>query len=198
MLLGRSPHCYYAAQAAAFAVEGSQPGRRLGVPESHVDHQDLLQTLAEVSVALAGFSGVVTVFGRRHTGEWDPADRLTLSFMLETSLAALFLSLLPLALLAAELSPRSTWIVMSGVLAAFLVVVDGAAISRYRRLPSDQQIALGRTLNTASLLGDLCVVVLQLFNVFSAHEFSPYLIGLIWLLFGCALFFVRLLGFFRP
>ncbi len=163
-----------------------------------MDYQDLLQTLAEVSVALAGFSGVVSVFGRRRTGEWDPADRLHLSFMLETSLAALFLSILPFALLAAELSPRWTWTVMSGVLAAFLVLVDGAAIYRYRRLSSDQQIGMGRILGTASLLGDLCVIVLQLFNVFSAREFSLYLIGLIWLLFSCAISFVRLLGFFRP
>ena len=130
------PRCYDAAKAAAFAVGGSQPGRWLGVPENRVDHQDLLQTLAEVSVALAGFSGVVTVFGRRHTGEWDSADRLHLSFMLETSFAVLFLSLLPFALLAVELSPRSTWTIMSGVLAAFLAVAYGAAIYRTGACPA--------------------------------------------------------------
>ena len=163
-----------------------------------MDHQDLLQTLAEVSVALAGFSGVVSVFGRRHTGEWDPADRLHLSFMLETSLAALFLSLLPFALLSVELPPRSTWAIMSSVLAAFLVVAFGAATYRYRRLSGDQRIGLGRIYGAAMTLGDSSVIALQLFNVFSAREFSLYLIGLIWLLFSCAFSFVRLLGFFRP
>ncbi len=174
------------------------PGLLGAHSKNPVDYQDLLLTLAEVSVALAGFSGVVTVFGRRRTGEWDPADRLHLSFMLETSLAALFLSILPFALLAAEVSPRSTWTVMSGVMAAFLVVADGAAIYRYRRLSSDQRMELGRIYGIAMTLGDSSVVVLQLFNVFSAQEFFPYLIGLMWLLFGCALSFVRLLGFFRP
>ena len=164
-----------------------------------MDHQDLLQTLAEVSVALAGFSGVVSVFGRRHTGEWDPADRLHLSFMLETSLAVLFLSLLPFALLSVELTPRSTWTIMSSVLAAFLVMAFGAATYRYRRLSSgDQRMAVGRVYGIAMTLGDSSVIALQLFNVFSAHEFSLYLIGLIWLLFSCAFSFVRLLGFFRP
>ena len=163
-----------------------------------MDHQDLLQTFAEVSVALAGFSGVVSVFGRRHTGEWDPADRLHLSFMLETSLAVLFLSLLPFALLLVELPPRLTWATMSSVLAAFLVVAFAAATYRYRRLSGDQRIGLGRIYGTAMTLGDSSVIVLQLFNVFSAREFSLYLIGLIWLLFSCAISFVRLLGFFRP
>ncbi len=57
---------------------------------------------------------------------------------------------------------------------------------------------MGRILGTGSLLGDLALIALQLFNVFSTRQFSLYLIGLIWLLFGCSLFFVRLLGFFRP
>ena len=161
-----------------------------------MDHLDLLQTLAEVAVALAGFSGVVTVFGRRHTGEWDPVDRLHLSFMLETSFAVLFLSILPFALLALDLSPRSTWATMSGVFAAFLVAVDAAAFFRWRRLPSDQR--LGGIFLVCTSLGDWSVFVLQLFNAFSAREFSLYFIGLIWLLFACALSFVRLLGFFRP
>ena len=163
-----------------------------------MDYQDLLQTLAEVSVALAGFSGVVSVFGRRHTGDWDPADRLHLSFMLETSLAVLFLSLLPFAFLSVELSPRSTWTIMSGIMAAYLVATFGAAAYRYRRLSSDQRTGVGPIYGFAMALGDLSVVILQLFNVFSAREFSFYLIGLIWLLLSCAVSFVRLLGFFRP
>lgn len=65
---------------------------------------------------------------------------------------------------------------MSGVLAAFLVVADGSAIYRYRRLPTDQRIGMGRILGTASLLGDLAVIALQLFNVFSTRQFSLYLI----------------------
>ena len=134
-----------------------------------MDYQDLLQTLAEVSVALAGFSGVVSVFGRRHTGDWDPADRLHLSFMLETSLAVLFLSLLPFALLSVELSPRPTWTIMSGVMAAYLVVTFGAATYRYRRLSRDQRTGLGRIYGFAMTLGDSSVVILQLFNVFSAR-----------------------------
>jgi len=163
-----------------------------------VDYQSLLLTLAEVSVALAGFSGVVSVFGRRRTEEWDPGDRLHLSFMLETSLAALFLSILPFAMFAAELSPRSTWAIMSGIFAVFLVLVVVAGLYRYRQLPSGQRMGMGRIYGVVSTLGDLSILALQLFNALGPHEFSLYLIGLIWLLFSCALSFVQLLGFLRP
>jgi hypothetical protein len=33
-------------------------------------YQDALATLAEVAIAIAGFSGIVSVFGRRSLEEW--------------------------------------------------------------------------------------------------------------------------------
>ena len=39
-------------------------------------------------LALAGFTGVVVVFGSRSEGSWHSGDRLRLGFLLEASLTA--------------------------------------------------------------------------------------------------------------
>ena len=40
-----------------------------------MEHSDVLLTITEVSVAFAGFSGIVAVFGRRDPGRWPLGDR---------------------------------------------------------------------------------------------------------------------------
>jgi hypothetical protein len=53
-----------------------------------LDAPQILVGIAEIAVALAGFSGVVVVFGSRSQGQWRAGDRLRLSFLLEASLTA--------------------------------------------------------------------------------------------------------------
>jgi hypothetical protein len=50
--------------------------------------EDILTTTAEIGIALAGFSGIVAVLGRRAEGAWSGADRVRLAMLLETSFAA--------------------------------------------------------------------------------------------------------------
>ena len=40
-----------------------------------LNESEILQTFAEVGVAIAGFTGVVFVLGNRATGEWSHAER---------------------------------------------------------------------------------------------------------------------------
>ncbi len=53
-----------------------------------MDYPEVLVGLTEIAVALAGFTGVVVVFGSRSAGGWLPGDRLRMGFMLEASLTA--------------------------------------------------------------------------------------------------------------
>ena len=84
-----------------------------------------LSTLAEVSVAFAGFSGIVTVFRRRNPGEWSRLDRFRFRFMVEFSLATLALSLLPFFLSELGLPDSGVWgcssVVLGGGAAYYLV-----------------------------------------------------------------------------
>ena len=54
----------------------------------NLDFPEVLVGIAEIAVALAGFTGVVVVFGSRSEGSWHPGDRLRLGFLLEASVTA--------------------------------------------------------------------------------------------------------------
>ena len=73
------------------------------------DPQATLTTIAEVSVALAGFTGVVAVLGSRRDHEWTPEERLQLRTLVETSLTALFLSFAPSVLGLVMTSESAVW-----------------------------------------------------------------------------------------
>ena len=67
------------------------------------DPQATLSIFAEVSVALAGFSGIVIAFGRRPTSSLSPLEIRRLSNLFILSGLALLLSLLGISLLHLEL-----------------------------------------------------------------------------------------------
>jgi len=73
------------------------------------DPQATLTTIAEVSVALAGFTGVVAVLGGRRDHAWTPEERLQLRTLVETSLTALFLSFAPSVLGLVMTSESAVW-----------------------------------------------------------------------------------------
>lgn len=56
---------------------------------------DSLGTIAEISIALAGFGGIVAGLGYRAGGEWTHDDRLRLIMMARVSIVIVFACLLP-------------------------------------------------------------------------------------------------------
>ncbi|MEJ2133029.1 MAG: hypothetical protein P8Y95_15725, partial [Gammaproteobacteria bacterium] len=62
-----------------------------------MDLQEVLHTIAEIAVTLAGFSGVVTVFiaGRE---KWGPREIASIAVMIRASFIAMFLSFVPIVL----------------------------------------------------------------------------------------------------
>ena len=91
--------------------------------------EDLLQTLAEVSIAFTGFSGVVGVFGGG--SELSDAERvLRVRMMIVASLAAFFGSLLPLVLGQFEFANALLWPLCCVAFAGFFIV---NSLGVYRR-----------------------------------------------------------------
>ena len=58
--------------------------------------ESILVVIAEISVALAGFSGIAAAFGRRQQRTWSKDERAKLANLLNHSGIALFASLVPL------------------------------------------------------------------------------------------------------
>jgi len=91
--------------------------------------EELLQTLAEVSIAFTGFSGVVGVFGGGSALS-DAERTLRIRMMITASLAAFFGSLVPLALGQFEFPSSLVWSVCCASLAGFFVI---NSLGVYRR-----------------------------------------------------------------
>ncbi|MEJ2132860.1 MAG: hypothetical protein P8Y95_14845, partial [Gammaproteobacteria bacterium] len=90
-----------------------------------MEGESILETIAEISVAFAGFTGVVAAFGRGSAAPWTLGDRLRFRVMLSTSLAALLFALLPFILFHLGVRGESLWTLSSVFLAAYLL---GSAI----------------------------------------------------------------------
>jgi len=84
-----------------------------------LEHEAILIAISQVAVAFIGFTGVVSVLGRRNQGTWTPEERLQLRVLVEVSLTALFGSLSPF--LFAELFDAEITVLMAsnGLLGAF-------------------------------------------------------------------------------
>ena len=74
-----------------------------------MDTQSILATVAEVSIALAGFTGVVAALGNRRKHDWTAEERLQLRTLVETSFTALFASFAPSILFLAVASEPAVW-----------------------------------------------------------------------------------------
>jgi hypothetical protein len=152
---------------------------------------DLLTTLAQLGVALAGFSGIVVVLGARGSGDWSSWDRQFLSVLLATSGAVVLWSLVPLLLLASDLDERNVWLLSSGSWVVGQVLVLGI---RIRQVARDQNaLAQERTFVIPAFLGGVAALAVQLANLFWLGVAWPHLAAVTWHVALSFLVFVRLL-----
>jgi hypothetical protein len=95
-----------------------------------VQYQDLLQTLSEVAATFAGFTGVISVFGR--SGETGSTWTLHgARSIIEASLATILFALLPFVIDGFGAEGDATWRIASGL---FLAVVLAGAVGGTRRI----------------------------------------------------------------
>ena len=97
---------------------------------------DYFLTIAELAVALAGFGSLAALIGRRSGGESAAVDAGRLRAMLERSLTAMILAVLPVSLGRFELAQHWVWgtpAVLYAVAAPYLHI---APIRRMRRDPN--------------------------------------------------------------
>ena len=69
---------------------------------------NLLLTIAQLAIGLAGFTAVIVTLNPRPIREWDAIDRTNLRILVQVSFFALFFCLLPYVL-AVSLEPDEVW-----------------------------------------------------------------------------------------
>lgn len=158
-----------------------------------MEYSEVLLTLTEVSVAFAGFSGVVAVFGRLDVTEWSVGDRYRFYSLVETSLAAAFLSLLPIGLDAVRLSPGFVWKSASILSVVYVATSYVTHIFGYRSVPAASRSGAAWADVYAAAIVDVVIVGLNIYNVTVLGEPGLFLLGLILLVGQAGFFFARLL-----
>ena len=96
-------------------------------------HQELLYTIAEVAVTLAGFSGVVFILGSRAQGKFSDAEKNGLFHLLFTTCGNMLVVLTVAACIHFSVDEVVAWRIGCGLMGLFVVVGASKAISEERR-----------------------------------------------------------------
>jgi hypothetical protein len=158
-----------------------------------MDAPDALATIAEIAIAIAGFSGVAAVLGRRSQGEWSSIDVFRLRVLLLSSFSIVVLCFLPIVLNLASLTPSLVWPLSSGVCVAMFVLVAAVRTTQIRRLTRTTGDPLER--RYAFSLGALFLTMfaLHVVNLLLVRGAWPYVAAVVCNLVIPFSFFVRLL-----
>jgi hypothetical protein len=162
------------------------------IPES-------LQTIAEISIGLAGFSGLVVVL-RKDAGPLNDVQKFRLRILFSLSFGAMFLSLLPDTLVNLGVPDERLWFYSSAAIFAYSFLFIAWWIVSSRRVARfAPEIFNWRAFSTMAT-GHTIVLLLQLAVMLGFLENrAPGVIalGLIWFLIHAAQQFVRML-FVQP
>ena len=143
--------------------------------------QNVLHTLTEVSIAFAGFSGVVGVFGGGSALS-EPERNLRVRMMIVGSLAAFFGSLIPLVLDQFEFLAPRVWLLCCPLLATFVILNSLSVYRQTRALASAGNYSkpwFARIIYPLSSLLALALIGAT-FTLLPGH--SVYIAGIVWLL----------------
>lgn len=163
-----------------------------------MERADVLQTIAEVATAFAGFAAIVFAV-RSRGGALVAGDRLRLQVMLGSSLSTVAFSFVPLWLLQVGVAPSTTWGLSSGLIVLYLGIMVPRDIRQQRRISVREAADFGGR----SVVAVLAVAALlsQLINATGlvwGRSFGGFLGGLILLLALSGFAFFRLVAFSSP
>lgn len=160
---------------------------------------DVFQTIAEVAIALAGFSGLLVAL-RKSSGPLIEVQKYRMRILFALSFGALFLSLLPAIILYLEIGEDRLWIYSSLAMAVYSIYFLAWWLSSSRRTAKNHPEIFQRWVFSTMTVGHVLNLVLQLIVVFafvdSGHA-GIFLIGLTWYLLNASQQFIRML-FIQP
>jgi hypothetical protein len=160
-----------------------------------MDGSDALQTFSQLGVALAGFTGVAIVLGGRAAGAWDYVERGQLRQLLESSLAVVLLSLLPLVLERFAWAEATLWRVANGAACLAGIALGASYWVWYWRGDVASYPPLGRVLGwvtTPLVVALLALQALVAFGVIERRAPAPFFAMLLWLVTVSAVNFIYL------
>lgn len=158
-----------------------------------------LQTIAEVSIAFAGFTGLIVAF-RKNKGPLTGVQKYRLQILLSLAFGALFLSLLPEILANFELATETVWLASALSLALYSAIFVSWWLVASQRIKRVTPELFNRAAYVRMALGHfivlIAIVVLTLMRA-ESQIVGMYVAALVWYLVHAAQQFTRML-FIQP
>jgi hypothetical protein len=157
------------------------------------DIHDTLSTFAEISVALAGFSGIVIAFGRRSIGSLSKLEVRRLSNLFLLSGLVLIFSLLGISLLHLNLEDTSILGVWGSatvfLLATPWLIWDVVKVYRLEKVEKARVNPLVLFIFNSLAVG---MLLLQLANLFLLQALWPFFLAMVLIVIGAFQQFILL------
>jgi hypothetical protein len=159
-----------------------EPGETLGIA-------------AQIAVALAGFAGVVVVFGRVSAHEWSPIDKFRLRQLLANSMLPLAFCMIGLSLLAIRPALGGVWRWCSGAAFVILLPFGIGSVKVFRRFDPQklQRSVVSRSFFYLSGAVGIAATLLQLYNAVLLNAFWPFFTAIVVQLIGAMFQFARMI-----
>jgi len=162
-------------------------------------NEQSLDTLANVAITLAAFSGVVVAFRLRGAHTWSPTELRVLWFLIGDSFLVVLFALLPLPLTLANWSPDTIWGLCSALLGSWFIVGNFLALWGERRDRGAQRWITIPIITPILYCIQLLALVMGIVLWLSVWDLVPrgqalYVLGLIVLLAFAAVEFLFFIG----
>jgi hypothetical protein len=159
---------------------------------------EILTTIAQLGIAVAGFSGIAIVFNRQ-PGGLTAFEAFRVSILFSNSFAAVFLALIPFGFFYLGWSQEIIWRTASGVCVLFEVAFIAVHAPWAREFLDAHRELFNLKLLTFVTCGHVINTFAQLVNALGITHagLSIFIFGLLWLLFHGAFQFGRIL-FVQP
>jgi hypothetical protein len=157
-----------------------------------MESADILQTIAEIAMGLAGFGGIAAGLGYRARGDWSDDDQVRLMGMAYTSLLVVFAALLPFVV--HHLSTTDPWRVCAFIVLPLVGINLANALRVFRHgIPTAYNPAASILL-VLNQLAAFAVLLVICSNLYAQSNFGLYLFASVLVLFVAAMLFYRLLS----
>lgn len=157
---------------------------------------DVLIVIAEISVALVGFSGIIAVFRQRGISSWPSHIAYRFSFMCWNAFSAMAFALFPFIPYYTTRLSEMTWQISSALFAVATACLIWLTYSKAKALPAEHRAQLSSgwmlTYQSGMFLSAL-ILAANALSLLGIAGPAAYLAALGWLLFVAASLFVRLL-----
>jgi len=154
---------------------------------------DVLIICAEVSVALAGFAGIIATFQFRDDKNVKRAELVGLGIIVNTALMDTFASIFPLVLLAYGLKETTVWGLSSGIVGILAAMLLYKVMSDLRGRVKRKSLIVYYGLLQAIMWVFVIALIVNASGVILQREPGPYVTGVFAGMVMCGLMFARLL-----